>query len=429
MGKFRLLFTPLKTAWAIAISLGISVCNYLVCNTSIPLPDEMTILKKWDELKAVSGWKRDSVPDEVMLINVAYDKQLIDYSENEIPLGQTVITDRRKILKFLSFAKKADNYKYIFLDVFFEKGYISEADSELFKTISEMDRIVIPVHEGKELQDNRLYEKAANSDYTVTLDETTFSRFQFIHQGVKSVPLKMYEDITGATISQFGPLYFSNGWFCRNGITLKMPIRISDRNFIDEAKSSYNVYMLGTDVLDMDSVVPVANQINNKIVIIGDFLNDLHDTYTGKQPGSLICLNAYYSLIRGDHSLWGNCGLSFLFYLMMAFLYFILAIFFLNGMSFSSLIHNAWMKVVASVFSVTIIFWIIATIVYISPLGIIYNVWVPSGAFSILDFILSTYNNNKNEKSNITAPAAIVDNSSESSESEDSLAKPSANMD
>ena len=389
---FFLLFTPKRCILAVLISIFVLFTNYTICNTSFPLPGEMTILRNWDIIKEFCGKRKGDYPDNISLINVAYDKELVvlENKETHDTLGETAITNRRKLLEFLNIAKEANNYKYIFLDVNFEKGYISESDSALFKTIIEMDRIVIPKHEGQKLQDDRLYAKAAISDYTVTREENNFCRFQFIHNGGESVPLKMYEDIYNKGIHKSGPLYFSNNWLCRNGITLKLPFTIPE----DYSQKSISLPNLGENTLKYGS----ADDIEDKIIIIGDFENDMHDTYVGKQPGAIIILNAFHALVQGDHILLGEHGLTLIFYIFTAFLYFFLAVMYLNGKSLSSLFENPWIKVLVSILSINLLFLIIASIAYFSPLDIVYNVWIPTVVFSILDFIVNTYNNFRNEK-------------------------------
>lgn len=389
------LFTLQKKIWAVIISIILLCSNYTICNTSFPLPNEMVVLRNMDIINELCGWKEDSIPDNIMLINVSYDKELVDFvKQKEDTVGKTPIIDRHKLFEFLKNAKEANTYKYIFLDVNFEKGYISKSDSALFNLIAEMDRIVIPRHEGKYLQDDRLYSKAANSDYTVTKEETNFVRFQFIHDSIKSIPLKMYNDINKKDIHKWGPFYFSGNWLCRNGITLKLPF--TTKMFIPN---------LGKDILENGN----NEDFNGKIVIIGDFENDMHDTYKGKQPGAIIIMNAYYALVQGDHILFGKYGLTLLFYVFIALLYFFLAILYLNGKSLSSLFENAWIKVFVSIVSINILFWIIAGFAYF--LGVVYNLWIPTVVFSILDFIVNTYKNYRDEKNNKCNAVAVSANS------------------
>lgn len=399
--------TKKKILFSIGISLFVLLANYIIGNTSFPLPNEMEVLKGWDKFQKWIGKDRDSIPNEVLLVNVAFDKQLVDYNEDGMPVGQYAITDRQKLLDFLTIAQQSDSYKYIFLDVIFEQGIESPYDSALFRKIASMPRIVIPVHEDTPLQDSILYVKAANADYTVTCEETNFARFQFIHNGIKSMPLRMYEDISDNSISKWGILYFSHHWLCRNGITLKMPIKMSNLTEETGDMKKCNVLNLGVDLLAMDTIAPIADEIKDKIVIIGNYKDDVHDTYVGLQSGSIICLNAYYALERGDHLIWGNYGVLFFFFLM-AIVYFFISIAYLNGFSLSAKTDNPWIKLLLSLVSINVVFWTIAILAYISPLDIVYNVWLPIIVFTLLDFIINIYSSYKEQKDEKTTTITIT---------------------
>lgn len=386
-----------KVMVSVAVSLLITSANYVAGNTSFPLPDEMKVLQSWDQLKKWISPNKDSIPDEVLLLDVSYDKQLADYVVNDMPVGNYAITDRQKLLDFLSVAQRAGNYKYIMLDVIFEQGISSPQDSALFHLVATMKRIVIPVHEDVQLEDSILYCKAANADYTTTWEETNFARFQFIHDGVPSIPLRMYQELSGDSIYQHGLLFFSQGWLCRNGITLKMPVRIS-ADTEEEDMQKVNVLHLGCDMLAMDSISPIGEEIKDKIVVIGNFSEDVHETYAGPMSGSIICLNAYYALLNGDHILFGHYGSVLLFYIFMLLLYFSISMAYLNGFSLSTKIQNPWLKLSLSLISINVLFWIIAVLAYVSPLDLVYNVWIPIGAFSLLDFIANIFSNYKYKK-------------------------------
>ena len=412
--KRQIVLTRKKIILAISISLFVTLANYIVGNTSIPLPGEMTVLRGWEQLKSLNGWSHDSIPDDVLLVDVAYDKQLVDYYKDEILVGQRTITDRQKLLTLLTAAKKADNYKYIMLDVIFEEGIKSPQDSALFHLIASMDRIVIAAHKDTQLQDSCLYSKAANADYTITSEETNFARYQFIHDGQKSIPLHMYEDMNQGQIKKWWFLYFDHGWICRNGLTLKMPVRFADNPSEGEMHQNYDRQYLGADILSIDSVMPISEQIKDKIVVVGDFKEDTHDTYLGVQPGSVICLNAYYALLNHDHIILGHFGATLLFYLLMCFVYFALTIAILNGFTLSSITKKIWLKIILSLFSISTFFWIIAVFAYITPLDIAYNIWIPLGVFSILDLFFNykkRYNNIKNEKEENNDSAASANDS------------------
>ena len=384
------------------ISVAILIGSYIICNTSIPLPSEMEVLQWHEKLKLYYGASKDSIPEDVLLVNVSFDKQLVDYQRHGMPVGQYAITDRQKLFEFLRLAKSADNYRYILLDIIFEKGIASPQDSALFHLISSMDRIVIPAHQDAPLQDNILYAKSALADYTITWLETNFVRFKYIWNGKPTIPLRMYQELDGKNITQHGLLYTSNGWICQNGLTLQLPVRMADDvdEKHDETFMHYNVLQLGADLLAMDSIAPIVNEIKGKIVVIGDFYTDIHDTYAGKMAGSVICLNAYYALKRGDHVIWGVWGLRMVFYLLVAFVYFIMVLFYLNGFSLSALTDRLWLKAIISFSSIGFLYWLLAVLGYML-FDTVYNFWFPVFCFGALETLLyfqSTYKKIKNAK-------------------------------
>ena len=150
--------------------------------------------------------------------------------------------------------------------------------------------------------------------------------------------------------------------------------QVRERNYIN----------LGADLLDIDSIIPIKDQIEDKILVIGDFKNDVHDTYIGPQPGSVICMNAYIALMNGDHLVNWWCAL------ILFFIYTAIGLFYLSGYSFTNFVKWTWLKVIASFMSTTLIFMIIAAIAYYYEVS--FNIWVPTIVYSLLDTIMQKYN-------------------------------------
>ena len=145
-----------RIAISVLLSVAVLLLSYIAGNSARPLAGEKSVLVKLNSWKTMLGLAHDSVPDDVLLVNVAYDKMLVDYTEDGLPIGQETITDRRKLLEFLTKAREADNYKFIMMDVILEQGITTEYDSALFHAIAQMPRIVIPVHADAPLQEKQL---------------------------------------------------------------------------------------------------------------------------------------------------------------------------------------------------------------------------------------------------------------------------------
>ena len=377
---------------SVLTSTVIIIFTYVMGNSGYPLPGETGALKQITDYKKFLGMQIGNVPDSILFINVCYDKALVPYEENEVPVGNTIITDREKLLQFLTKAKEANNYRYIFMDVFFEEGMETEYDSALFNTIVSMDRIVIPKHKGVNMCDSILNQKAANADYATTWQALTFSRYQYLHDDDESVALKIYQDRFGSDIKKHwgGLWYTDNGRLCQNSATLLLPVRITGSLLDEEGQVRERNYIyLSADLLDLDEVMPVSEQIDDKLIVIGDFKSDVHTTFLGSQPGSSILFNGYIALSQGAHLVnWLYMGILFVIYI-------IIGLFYLSGHSFSSMCANPWLSIVLSFLSTATVFLIIALVA--SWYDIAFNMWVPTTVYSLYDTFMQKYNIYKNK--------------------------------
>lgn len=390
----------------LCISAGFSVViivgTYLFGNTRHSMPGDNAALSEIYFAKKFFGSKVENVPDSLLLINVCYDKQLVEYEEDGMPVGNIVITDREKLLKLLTIAKAANNYRYIFLDINFEEGINSPSDSALFQTIKTMDRIVIPSHSKSRMKDSSLYAKSANADYSTTWKVRAFSHFQFLRfDSIVTVPLKIYSERIGAKGSAIKPhlgglWYTDNGRLCHNGVTLLLRMIVNGRLIDEDGQSrQYSYSYLGSDLLDIDEVFPVKDQLEDKIICIGDFKEDRHTTYMGKQPGTVVCMNAYLALMAGDHLI--NWWLVILLF----FIYMVVGTFYLRGNSFSSLFQHPWLSVLMSFLSTATLFFVISLIANWNDM--VFNIWVPTTVYSLIDSYVQKrklYKTRKNEKNN-----------------------------
>jgi hypothetical protein len=377
---------------SVLTSTVIIIFTYVMGNSGYPLPGETGALKQITDYKKFLGMQIGNVPDSILFINVCYDKALVPYEENEVPVGNTIITDREKLLQFLTKAKEANNYRYIFMDVFFEEGMVTEYDSALFNTIVSMDRIVIPKHKGVNMCDSILNQKAANADYATTWQALTFSRYQYLHDDEESVALKIYQDRFGSDIKKHwgGLWYTDHGRLCQNSATLLLPVRITGSLLDEEGQVRERNYIyLSADLLDLDEVMPVSEQIDDKLIVIGDFKSDVHTTFLGSQPGSSILFNGYIALSQGAHLVnWLYMGILFVIYI-------IIGLFYLSGHSFSSMCANPWLSIVLSFLSTATVFLIIALVA--SWYDIAFNMWVPTTVYSLYDTFMQKYNIYKNK--------------------------------
>lgn len=396
------------------------VACYIYDNVPHSLLGSASVSQRYEIAKSALLGLSDKVPDDVMLVNIAYDRELVNYYDElqpEFPSGVVSVTDRRRLIAF--FNQLADNptYKYIMCDVRFEPNIDSpEVDNELYDAIARTPRLVLPMHEGEEPTDPRIFSKAGYSDYAVNFVESNFVKYEFCKNNDESFPLKAYHDLTGHTISKYGPLYVSNGQLSRKCVELKFPVRIySDgvmsldsldilaaTGSISGTKRVY--YNLGADILDMD--MDMAVKAKDKIIVIGDFSGgDNHSTYLGDMPGAVINYNALCALLNEDHIV-SVTEIVFLF-----ILYFLVAVYILSGRSVMQtflpqglrfrlayvLMHHRatrWMlstrgasRIVWSFAGITVFLMVVSAICYIFTSIIIY-LFIPSILFTLLKHVV-----------------------------------------
>ena len=309
------------------IALLVSLCNvvtlivlsYVLNNQSLFTGENLNHYAWVEWLKDKVGLAKQLEGKDVLFVNIAYDKQLTERTdEYGMPVGNVDITDRTKLLSFLEMLHSTDNYKYIFLDVRFEKGLdVPEVDSALFAEIRNMRHIVIANHSDIEIADNSLVEKTAISDYKATITATNFVRYKYSYNGNLSMPLYAYRDLTKRTINRHRLIYTCDGRLCYNSLFVNFPIEYFGEFDDDNSKRYYN---LGSDLLDNYSEDDLAILTQGKYIVIGDMIEDLHDTYSGMKPGSVITYYAFQALMNGKHFV--SYGLQ----LLLAVLYFLISL-------------------------------------------------------------------------------------------------------
>ncbi|MBR6656011.1 MAG: CHASE2 domain-containing protein [Alistipes sp.] len=270
---------------------------------------------QWTErVRAFCKSDADYVPDSIALVNVTYDKKLmryeavLDQTDQECYfreyVGDYTVTDRGKLLSLLNALDSVD-YRYIMLDIRFAQGFESDSVSlALFRKIKEMDNIVIAKHSNHELSDPELNEKAASSDYYTTFLESSLVKYPVVESEGATIPGRMYRDLCGRDISNHRLWFLDNGELCYGSMFLTYPIRVTKwKRPTNEERSEYapQYLNLGQDIIAKAEQFDFRAYFENKIVVVGDFVEDIHETYVGTLPGALVNLNAYVALTKGVH--------------------------------------------------------------------------------------------------------------------------------
>lgn len=368
---------------ALGMALGISLLSYLVMNFPYPLFDDWGTLA-FAEMISGNRHKAPFPEDSVLCVNMAFDKQLaIASTPDNITRGTLDVTDRAKLIRLLKIAQRAD-YRYIFLDVRFTAGLKTENDDELFSLIREMPRLVFSHHRGEKFKiaDSTLLDKAALADYGMT-SFTGFTRYQYLQKGKESVALRMHRDLDHGDIRRHGPFYvsyMSEKRLCRNAQYIRIPRAILEREM---GNNQIRYPYLGNQLFREYSDDELIEEMNGRILIIGDFDNDLHSTYVGDVPGAMLSFLAWWELHTGKHIL------SNVFLILMFALYTLISWLLLTPkdklyekIPFLKRIKNPVFRFLLSLFSWGLVFWVLQVLLYcFSEISL--SIAVPSALFSI----------------------------------------------
>lgn len=374
------------------ISLGLASFITLLCYfmNSCPYPYWDTLDKySWLEyfLSNIVSEKNDR--SDVFFINVSYDRQVVDYTYSNGNLQGTIdITNRETLLRFLKIAERTNTYKYIFLDIRFEKGIETPIDSALFAQIGKMRDISYSTHSDLENLDKFTSSKAAINDYFTTITSTNFTRYQFIQNKQQSAPLRLFtsvDSIHNKSIKQWGPFFYSDGKLCQNSPFMRIP---EDFWVGHEEEGHQNYYDLGPLLLTTYDIEDWEMEMKDKIVIVGNFVDDLHDTYAGSQPGSYLIYLAYKELCNGKHYV------SWSFIFMMLILYMLISLFILNRKNiwqFIPYFRNQKSKIIIFLMNFLGFSTILSMLTFLFYLffNTTYNIFFPSLIFSMVSIYIS----------------------------------------
>ncbi len=384
MKRFKGFIKPILHSIAAAFVL-LFIC-YLLNNIPYPFGTD-TGLYTFKESIVRNSKKRLPNYDNVVFVNTGYDVQLVE-TDN----GMEKITDRNSLLRFLRDVEYSD-YKHIFIDIRFEKGLVTATDTVLVAQINRMgDRITVAKHlnydTGKdyELIDPSLLDKAAYCDYTYSLYNTSFSCYQFNQKKGPSAALDMYNKINKRNIKRYLGFLYMDGWaLCQNSLFLS----VSDNFSIQESQNHSARYLnLGTDIYDWYTIDLFKEYCNNKIICIGDFAFDLHDTYYGKQPGTYLHWLAYDSLCKKRHTV------SFLAFFLLLILYSLL--FYCKTIRFdlSHRVKNHFLSFAVSLVSSGLILSVTCFIIYWIN-GMVISIFLPTIVFAIYDLVIKYLDDDK----------------------------------
>lgn len=273
--------------------------SYCIYNIRYPIPflngiDIFCLLQKH-----IDKNENKPIPVKFALVNTGLDGVLVDAQG-----GYTTISDRDRIARFLNRADSVGTYKMIVLDLVFYDSFHTFADSILAVTIERTPRVVcVKTRDMNGAEPSTLIDgidvRTAYNDYGFSFSQSGFTKYQYLQYGRESsLALAMFEESnTGASeVRKFGPFYFYKWRLFRNSPVL--PLRANLRAYDMAGDFKFSGCSIGKSYLEEDDE-NFALDIQDEIIIIGDFNNDVHDTYVGSVPGSLLTCEAYEYLLQG----------------------------------------------------------------------------------------------------------------------------------
>lgn len=311
--------------WGILFSFG----TYWTTTLPEQLLFESFQLSKLEKYNPNFSKKNRNWNESVIMIDVHYDKIIAEEIERSIspidntpviaPVGNVAVTDHRKLLELLKYLHTKSDYRFVILDIILDDDIPQEVDDSLRDLIIQMPRLLIPTPDDDNIRAISLLDKSGEVSYIKFKQQLT--KFPYILDERKSLPLKMYEDLYRHEMNEHSFLFYK--WYtdkeelCTSTLFLtyefQPPISIQAQRDSKE----YDIYQLGLGLLKEDSVSDRGLdelETKNKYILIGDFEEDIHQTIVGGMSGTAILFNAYLSLVNDKHRI----GWPFIFFLLIS---------------------------------------------------------------------------------------------------------------
>ncbi len=257
--------------------------------------------------KKISFWKYqiyNSKPDrkaDFVFLNTGKDVALVD---DTTEYGNVAISDREKIYQLIKIINEnAAKPLFTVLDIQFYYPYSInlQADSLLQAELKKNPRIVIPIIKGGS---GKYIKPLYDAHYAFSGYETFgfgFNKFRiWDHGDIHSIPVTLHETLDTAIYKDHLLYTTCNGHLCLPAVWPSFYLLDKDvKENKTEITQSYNLgemlILLQANPADYDTI------FKDKIVVIGNFAEDVHSTPVGSMSGSVLLANIYLSLLNKEH--------------------------------------------------------------------------------------------------------------------------------
>jgi len=305
--KIKAVKVPRLWKFSFLHSLFLLLMGYFWLGTSYTFEDE-ALLIKWTTLikKELMGIDPKPSPDEVLFINTAGSKIPVYTDADALSLKPAVelITDREQLAHFLDLLLPfKDSIPLIVADVLFDIPAIG--DSLLADKMTKLGDKILSVSYMPET--DSIVPPLFDVPYALSTYRSSaemYFKYPLAYKQEKTVPTVMYEKTTGREIVRKGPFYGDHGQLLLKSPVTNFRLTLDDfRLGSDLRQKNFSVHHLET-VINMGQFMDtedLAILFSGKMVMIGDFSTDIHETVLGPMPGVLVLYNAYLTMIHGDN--------------------------------------------------------------------------------------------------------------------------------
>ena len=235
--------------------------------------------------------------DSITFLDVSKDLEIVG-DTSIYTYGDVVVTNRKKLAEFFSILNKhPEEYKYVICDMSFD--YPSPNDSILKAQIEIAKKVIV----ASTIKNNRIVGQlfnVPNGSVSYTLNKGKFVKLDiFDHGTIKTLPVKLVENLTKDTFTCKYGLVFKNQKLTFNTIIPELYYRphdlVRDTNTNPtKLNRKANLFYLGEILADTTEFF--KTYLRGKYIIVGNFETDMHSTYLGKFPGSLILFDTFLTL-------------------------------------------------------------------------------------------------------------------------------------
>lgn len=241
--------------------------------------------------------------ENFFFIDVSQDKQLLEVNDG---LGNIALTDRTKLGElFELLSRYPDVYDFVLCDIIFDlkspqDSLISASLARMPKKKTLLSAVILPDSSGQ-LQFVRPIFDAPSALAVYRNAKNGFFKYRLKIDSLKLLPSIMYENLDGGKVEEKNGFFYTDNQLSLNATVLDFMVLSRDIGASTGGypKATLGELLFGRLAEDSDSAF-VHNYFKDKILVIADLGGeiDTHSTAAGSQPGVLIMINAYLSLLN-----------------------------------------------------------------------------------------------------------------------------------